>query len=129
MYFDEFIKQHIETPKNLNKTSFSVSQTADAQTDGITLYNSANMVTIIALAVVWVFLLVFIILKRWKITLKENNSNIEDLHPCKTCHFFFANKHYLKCAVHPSTVLTKQAINCPDYCVEKNKFFRHLSLR
>jgi len=39
MYFDEFIKQHVEAPKNLNKTSFSVSQTADAQTDGITLYN------------------------------------------------------------------------------------------
>ncbi len=34
--------------------------------------------------------------------------------PCKTCRFF-TNNPYLKCAVHPSTALTKQAFNCSDY--------------
>ncbi|MEH2420788.1 MAG: hypothetical protein V7K48_07515 [Nostoc sp.] len=35
-------------------------------------------------------------------------------HPCKNCRFF-NNNHYLKCALHPSTALSKQALNCPDY--------------
>ena len=35
--------------------------------------------------------------------------------PCRNCQFFSAN-HYLKCAVHPSDVLSDKAINCSDYC-------------
>lgn len=34
--------------------------------------------------------------------------------PCQKCRFF-SNNNYLKCTVHPSTVLTKEAINCRDY--------------
>ncbi len=34
-------------------------------------------------------------------------------HPCINCHFF-NNNYYLKCAVHPSIALTKQAWNCSD---------------
>lgn len=34
--------------------------------------------------------------------------------PCRTCRFF-TNNPYLKCAVHPSIALTKQAIDCTDY--------------
>jgi hypothetical protein len=33
---------------------------------------------------------------------------------CRKCYFFTSNS-YVKCAVHPSRVLTEQAINCPDY--------------
>lgn len=35
-------------------------------------------------------------------------------HSCKNCRFF-DNNHYLNCAVHPTTALTKQALNCSDY--------------
>lgn len=34
--------------------------------------------------------------------------------PCTNCRFF-TNNPYLKCAVRPSTALTKQAIDCSDY--------------
>lgn len=34
--------------------------------------------------------------------------------PCRTCHFY-TNSMQLHCAVHPCTVLTRQAVNCPDY--------------
>ncbi|WP_392533471.1 hypothetical protein [Nostoc sp. C117] len=37
-----------------------------------------------------------------------------DQHPCKNCQFF-NNNYYLKCAVNPSTTLTKEALNCSDY--------------
>ncbi|MEH1893256.1 MAG: hypothetical protein V7K92_28900 [Nostoc sp.] len=35
-------------------------------------------------------------------------------HPCKNCRFF-NNNHYLNCAVHPTTAVTIQALNCSDY--------------
>jgi hypothetical protein len=35
--------------------------------------------------------------------------------PCRNCQFF-SNNSYLKCAVHPSTVLKDTAIDCSDYC-------------
>ncbi|MEW6497244.1 MAG: hypothetical protein AB1589_32790, partial [Cyanobacteriota bacterium] len=35
--------------------------------------------------------------------------------PCSNCRFFNQSL-YLKCAVHPSTVLSSEAMNCPDYC-------------
>lgn len=34
--------------------------------------------------------------------------------PCRNCRYF-KESHYLNCAVHPSIVLTKEAINCSDY--------------
>lgn len=34
--------------------------------------------------------------------------------PCRNCRFF-TNNLYLRCAVHPSTVLTQNAIDCSDY--------------
>ena len=41
--------------------------------------------------------------------------------PCRNCRFF-ANNQYLKCAVHPSTVLTAQATNCSDYCYQDESY-------
>lgn len=34
--------------------------------------------------------------------------------PCQNCRFFNKSQR-LCCAVHPSIVLTEQALNCPDY--------------
>ncbi|MEH1937234.1 MAG: hypothetical protein V7L14_26725 [Nostoc sp.] len=47
---------------------------------------------------------------------KDERVSIKHLqqHPCKNCQFF-NNNHYLKCAVHPSIALTKQALNCSEY--------------
>ncbi|MDF5729922.1 MAG: hypothetical protein PUP92_18400, partial [Rhizonema sp. PD38] len=40
--------------------------------------------------------------------------------PCINCHFFNKNQ-YLRCAVHPLIVSTKQALNCSDYCHKSSK--------
>lgn len=34
---------------------------------------------------------------------------------CYRCRYFGDNP-YIKCALHPNTVLTEQAVNCTDYC-------------
>ncbi|MFM6182245.1 MAG: hypothetical protein ACKPA8_12210 [Dolichospermum sp.] len=43
--------------------------------------------------------------------------------PCRKCQFF-ANNHYLKCAVKPDTVLTEKAMNCSEYTPKKVGFLR-----
>jgi hypothetical protein len=35
---------------------------------------------------------------------------------CHRCRYF-SNNAYLKCAIHPVTVLTEQVANCSDYCL------------
>ena len=34
--------------------------------------------------------------------------------PCLRCHYFSPNP-YIKCTLHPNSVLTDEAINCQDY--------------
>jgi hypothetical protein len=34
---------------------------------------------------------------------------------CSRCQYFNDN-HFLKCALHPVTVMTEQAVDCQDYC-------------
>lgn len=34
---------------------------------------------------------------------------------CHRCRYFSDNS-YLKCAIHPVTALTEQAVDCRDYC-------------
>ena len=36
--------------------------------------------------------------------------------PCSSCHYFSPNP-YIKCTLHPNSVLTNEAINCQDYTV------------
>lgn len=35
--------------------------------------------------------------------------------PCYRCRYF-SNNFYLKCALHPETAMTKQSVDCRDYC-------------
>ncbi len=43
--------------------------------------------------------------------------------PCRNCKFFARDNQYLKCAVRPDAVLTKQAIDCSDYCDRDDSSF------
>jgi hypothetical protein len=35
--------------------------------------------------------------------------------PCRRCQYFNDNQ-FLKCTLHPATTMTKQSIDCRDYC-------------
>ena len=43
--------------------------------------------------------------------------------PCRNCRFFAKNQ-YLKCAVHPFTVLTAQAVNCSDFYSKHESYWQ-----
>ncbi len=48
--------------------------------------------------------------------LRDLTAQAQQMHriPCADCQFF-TNTHFLKCPVHPSSALSAEAINCPDY--------------
>jgi hypothetical protein len=60
---------------------------------------------------------------RLKLSHSVDKLNSSQKIPCQKCRFFSNNK-YLKCTVHPSSVLTEEAINCRDYQPIKRKFLR-----
>ncbi len=48
---------------------------------------------------------------------KQHSSRVKLPSPirCSRCRYFNDN-HFLKCALHPVTVLTERAVDCQDYC-------------
>lgn len=88
-----------------------------------TIHNNDNTIYIFFLwmivlyAVSWASLEVFHKFITIFMTKKVRNLFVFSLFqsPCRKCQFFDEN-NYLNCAVHPSIVLTNQAVNCSDYC-------------
>jgi len=124
----EFIKQSTTEGKNNNEiTGSKASQDSvliEEKLNGEKLYGknldvvktpeSAFYFSIYLLALIgW---LIFLRLSNSRKILKNRSTTLQYFSqiPCRTCRFF-TNNQYLKCAVHPSTVLKQQAINCPDY--------------
>lgn len=63
-----------------------------------------------------VILLFYFIAVYFRKAVGKRTVNVKRSHkiPCSRCRFF-KNNSYLKCAIHPCTVFTSEAINCPDY--------------
>jgi hypothetical protein len=86
-----------------------------ANNQGILLFSTG----LVAFSVVFTVTLVVLFLKRLmllktfdeQLTTAKRDRQV----PCNKCHFY-NNNFYLKCAVHPSKVLTSEARDCPDYC-------------
>jgi len=47
---------------------------------------------------------------------KQHSSRLQPHHKvlCPRCHYFNGNP-YLRCSLHPDTVMTEQAVGCADY--------------
>ncbi|MBD2195272.1 MULTISPECIES: hypothetical protein [Calothrix] len=80
-------------------------------------------ISVTPLAVLITWLGFFILLRKYQ-TSRDNKKGfiIQTLRkvPCKNCQFY-ANNHYLKCAVQPSLVMTEEAKNCSEYSPSTNK--------
>ena len=70
---------------------------------------------ILILSILLAILRLFWVLSKFKLTDKRLSIQRFTQIPCRDCRFL-ANNQYLNCAVHPSKVLTAQAVNCTDYC-------------
>ena len=93
-----------------------------AEESNIIIYprnQSDNTVYIFFLWMAALYLVSWILLEvvQKLITIKQRSVPLLPIFPspCRNCKFFDDNS-YLNCAVHPSIVLTKQAVDCSDYC-------------
>jgi hypothetical protein len=93
------------------------------QSDSLNIPDIAISLTPVSLVFSWIIF--FIILRKIR-TILDNKmvftvNNLQQV-PCKNCQFY-ANNHYLKCAVQPSLVLTEEAKNCSEYSPKKSNYF------
>lgn len=139
MHTDEYLAQSVELDShseqvNWNQTFSNQSTSSDTHIIGDTQSNQGLWLFPTGLAIIASFLattLIVVWLKRlqyWKnldnsLTTQETDCFHQTA--CYQCKFF-NNNPYLKCAANPSTVLTAEANNCPDYQPQpQKKFFHH----
>lgn len=79
-----------------------------------------HLVAPVCLIILWA-IAVFLFLSNVRKFLQNRKVTINHFQqsPCWKCRYFQDN-HYLNCAVHPSIVLTKHALNCPDFWSNNN---------
>lgn len=75
--------------------------------------------TLIVAPIILLVMSGIVIFHKLKLYHQAKNLKALDYSPCKSCHYFL-NSTYLKCAVNPSLVFTKAAVNCCDYQPLKN---------
>lgn len=128
MYVEQILQKNLEVDKTFNYLTQSESKSEYIPQEGLDVSDLAIALTPLSFVFIWAMIL--LILQKVRSNLDNKISfSINSVHqvPCKNCKFF-ANNHYLKCAVKPDIVLTEEAINCAEYCPKKsklrsNKFF------
>jgi hypothetical protein len=128
-----YIEQVLGNTLITDNTNLAVAQSAvqqekvQAQYHNIQIPDLALSLAPLGFIFIWaVFLLLF---HKMRTNVDDKvyvKSKILKKVPCKKCQFF-ANNHYLKCAVKPDSVLTEEAINCSEY-VHKKVSFPHKKL-
>ncbi len=122
MSVEPILLKTIAETKNFSQVTRSEVKQEQMQADGLDIPEIALTLSPIALLFSWV--LFFLILQKIR-TFLDNKMvfPVKGLHkvPCKNCRFY-ANNHYLKCAVQPSIVLTEEAQDCPEYSPKNGKF-------
>lgn len=124
MHKEYLVKLCVSVQKSFNQTNIIEYQPTRA-THNLTKIQGENInyglliFPFISFMIAWA-IVVFIVSISSKFTQNRNKaeivtSKLEEQVPCRKCRYFH-NDHYLKCAVHPYTALTKQALNCSDYC-------------
>jgi hypothetical protein len=120
MSTDKLIKFYILDKNNLNllpsiNAKLIIVNHAVTKPEGAITHDEALFFTCLCL-MIFLAIFIFKFLDVWKIA-GEKFTTVNCLHqlPCRNCRFF-TNNHYLYCTVHPSIVLTEQALDCSDYC-------------
>jgi hypothetical protein len=129
----EYLAQSVANQHNVVEASWRETyQNKTTQTEvpinGQTAPNEVLFVLPIGLVTILIVTFVGIVLKQLKSLKTFNEPFITHQYShqvsCRRCRFF-NNNFYLKCAVHPDTVLTSEAKDCPDYSPQHQKDFFH----
>ncbi|MBE9232889.1 hypothetical protein IQ231_14670 [Cuspidothrix issatschenkoi LEGE 03284] len=124
MYRDQVLKNTFiaDNPKFTIAKNTVKQEKSQVEYQNIQIPDLALSLAPLGFILVWViFLLVFHKIRTYgddKVYLKSDSLTKV---PCKKCQFY-ANNHYLKCAVKPDSVLTEKAVDCSEYTPKKKGF-------
>ena len=117
------VPKKLITDESIHEITQKEVKQQQPQPDSLNIPDIAISLTPVSLVFSWIIF--FIILRKIR-TILDNKMvfTVKDLQqvPCKNCQFY-ANNHYLKCAVQPSLVLTEEARNCSEYLPKKSNYF------
>ncbi|MEA5516224.1 hypothetical protein [Nodularia sp. UHCC 0506] len=122
MSVEPILLKKIAENRNFSQVTSSEVKQEQMQPDGLDIPNIALTLSPVALLFSWVIF--FLVLQKIRTFLDNKmvfSGNAAHKVPCKNCRFY-ANNHYLKCAVNPSLVLTEEAQNCSEYSPKNGKF-------
>jgi hypothetical protein len=103
------------------------SKSTQPQPSSFLLTNQKEIENILTTGYVLTFIIVVVMMSRIAFLIhtyrpkRKQNSKIFPPLPkaqCDRCQYFSRNA-YLQCAIHPSTVMTSQALSCNDYQASK----------
>lgn len=122
MQTNEHINRYLIGENKLNQTLLNEIQVIQPQRDKATSRDIIIFDTSIYFVSGWVIL--GLILAAILTVVRSEMFRVELVPevPCKKCRFFSSNP-YLRCAVHPCTVLTEKAMHCSDYRPQERKLF------
>ncbi len=119
MQADTLLSASTSGEKSFNQIDLASTQSLMAQPDGTkpegaAVSDGVLFLIPISFLMIWA-VVVFMSEDLWTVA-RQSMFTIKYLNrvPCRNCQFY-KNNPYLPCAVHPSTALTAQAINCSDY--------------
>ncbi|HIK05910.1 MAG TPA: hypothetical protein IGS40_14540 [Trichormus sp. M33_DOE_039] len=122
------LQNKLDLNHNIRQESISEIQAKSSPSDSLIIPDLAISLTPIGLIFSWVIF--FIMLRKIRTILEDKMViSIKGSHrlPCQKCKFY-ANNHYLKCAVNPSIVMTEEAKSCSEYSPEKDKKNSHKNI-
>ena len=119
MYSEDIFRHQKLATAETNFTSIVVSEVEPERVKTENIENKP-IVSNLSLGIVLLSCIICFIMmsKSWVAAQEDLEEMIEissfSQSPCRKCRFF-SNNPFLKCAVHPTIVLTKEANNCTDY--------------
>ncbi len=128
MNINQTFRQHAVVKRNLSEINLATASLVieKPEQEKPSGQNIAGLTTIDPALILapFIFLVMtgVVIFHRHKLLQRVPKVNSSQEFICKKCRYFLDN-NYLKCVVHPSTVLTKEAVNCCDYHPHDRKLF------
>ncbi|MDP5018822.1 hypothetical protein FJR11_16000 [Anabaena sp. UHCC 0187] len=123
-----YIEQVLENTLIADNTNFALAQSAIQQEKVQVEYHNIEIpdlaLSLAPLGFIFVWAIFLILFHKIRTNTDDKvclQSKVLQKVPCKKCQFF-ANNHYLKCAVKPDTVLTEAAMDCSEYSPKKVSF-------
>jgi hypothetical protein len=122
MSIKRIVEKNLTVNRNIHQITRSEVKREEIQIDASNVPDILVSLAPVGLLSSWVIF--FLVLRKIRTALDNKIVfEVKGLHkvPCKNCQFY-SNNNYLKCAVKPDVVMTKEAKDCSEYSSKKGDF-------